>query len=48
MKFDDPEETMLLPESVDELTVFSGGGSHRTQQRFSNYKRFLTGGRIVK
>lgn len=48
VKFDDPEETMLLPESVDELTVFSGGGSHRTQQRFSNYKRFLTGGRIVK
>lgn len=46
--FDDPPETMLLPESVDELTVFRGGGSHRTQQVFTNYKRFLTGGRIVK
>ena len=48
VRFDDPEETMLLPESVDELTVFRGGGSHRTQQVFSNYKRFMTGGRIIK
>src|SRR5262249_31648008 len=48
MKFDDPPETMLLPESIDELTIWRGGGSHRTSQKFSDYKRFLTGGRVIR
>ena len=48
--FHDPEENILLPESIDSLTVFRGPGvgGHRTSQRFSDYRRFLTGGRIVK
>jgi hypothetical protein len=48
VKFDDPPETMLLPEFIDELTIWRGGGSHRIRQAFSEYKRFLTAGRIVK
>jgi hypothetical protein len=48
--FHDPEETVLLPESIASLTVFRGPGvaGHRTTQTFSDYKRFITGGRIVK
>jgi hypothetical protein len=33
---------------VEEWTIMRGGGSHRTRQVFSDYKRFLTAGRIVK
>jgi hypothetical protein len=50
VSFQDPEETVLLPESITELMVVSGG-SHagkRTTQTYSGYKRFITGGRIVK
>jgi len=46
--FHDPEETMLLPESIDTLTVYRGAQSHRSRQVFSDYRRFVTGGRLVK
>jgi hypothetical protein len=47
--FHDPEETVLVPESIESLTVFGGAAaSHRTTQVFSNYRRFLTAGRIVQ
>ena len=47
--FHDPDETMLLPESIDVLSVMRGGlQSTRRRQTFSDYKRFLTGGRLVK
>ncbi|MBI3402812.1 MAG: hypothetical protein HY048_15455 [Acidobacteria bacterium] len=47
--FHDPEETVLVPESIESLTVFGGSAaSHRTTQVFSEYRRFLTTGRIVK
>ncbi len=48
--FKDPEETVVLPESISSLTVFRGSGfvGNRTVQTFSDYKRFITGGRIVK
>lgn len=47
--FQDPAETMLLPESIDTLIAIRGGlESIRQHQVFSNYRRFLTGGRIVK
>ena len=47
--FHDPDETMLLPESIDVLAVMRGGlQSTRRRQTFSDYKRFLTGGRMVK
>jgi hypothetical protein len=48
--FHDPEETVMLPASIQTLTVIRNSGSPRTRmtQTFSNYKRFMTGGRIVK
>jgi hypothetical protein len=47
--FEDPAETLLLPESIDTLTSIRGGlESTRRRQVFSNYRRFLTGGRIIK
>ena len=48
--FKDPDETLLLPDSIDYLQVTRGLGHPRIRisQRFSNYRRFLTGGRVVK
>ena len=49
VEFQDPDETLLLPAAIDTLTVIRGGGIQRVRltQRFSDYQRFLTGGRIV-
>jgi hypothetical protein len=40
----------MLPASIQTLTVGRNSGAPRTRmtQTFSNYKRFMTGGRIVK
>jgi hypothetical protein len=40
----------MLPAAVDTVTVISGGGvqRYRVSQRFSDYRRFLTGGRVVR
>ncbi|HZP48522.1 MAG TPA: hypothetical protein VFB07_08310 [Vicinamibacterales bacterium] len=47
--FKDPDETMLLPESIESLILVRNGlQSIRKEQRFTEYRRFLTGGRIVK
>ena len=47
VKFSDPEETMLLPESIESLTIVRTRlQSTRRTQVFSNYRRFLTSGRI--
>jgi hypothetical protein len=47
--FRDPNETMLLPESIDTLMIVrSHLESIRTRQVFSNYRRFLTNGRVVQ
>ena len=48
--FHDPDETVWLPESIESLTVISGGGhvGNRTLQKFSDYRRFITAGRIVR
>ena len=46
--FHDPEEIVLLPESIEVLTIFSNAQSYRISQTFSEYKRFMTAGRIVK
>ena len=46
--FSGPDEVMLLPESIHSLIVVRGGlQSTRRHQRFSDYKRFLTGGRVL-
>ena len=47
--FSDPEEVLLLPESIDSFTVVRGGlQSTRRNQKFSDYKRFVTGGRVLQ
>jgi hypothetical protein len=46
--FSDPEETVLLPESIDTVMIVRGMQSYRMRQTFSNYRRFVTGGRLVK
>jgi hypothetical protein len=47
--FNDPDEAMLLPESIETLVVMRGGlESMRSRQTFTDYRRFLTAGRIVK
>ena len=50
VQFKDPDETLLLPDSIEYLQVTRGLGHPRIRisQRFSNYRRFLTGGRVVK
>jgi hypothetical protein len=49
VRFRDPEETVVLPASIDSVTVFrrSGIPRLRTSQVFTEYRRFLTEGRIV-
>jgi hypothetical protein len=39
--FENPDEIVLLPESVETLTVFRGAASRRTQQKLTNFRRFL-------
>ena len=47
--FSDPAEVMLLPESIEAMTVLrSDLQSVRRTQVFSDYRRFLTGGRIIR
>jgi hypothetical protein len=47
--FRDPDEAMLLPESIETVLVWrSGMESTRRRQEYSDYRRFVTGGRIVK
>ena len=47
--FSNPDELLLLPESVESLTVIRGGlQSSRRSQTFSGYKRFVTGARMIR
>jgi hypothetical protein len=49
VSFSDPDEVLLLPESIDSFTVLRGGlESTRRSQAFSDYKRFVTGGRVLE
>lgn len=48
--FEDPDETLLLPRSMDHHWSIEGGGfipRYFRTHRFSNYRRFVTGGRLV-
>lgn len=49
VRFEDPEETLLLPAQVETMTVIRNSGVPRlrTTQTFSNYRRYVTGGRLV-
>lgn len=48
--FDDPDEVLMLPASIDTVTVVRNAGVPRlrTEQKFSNYRRFITAGRVVQ
>ena len=47
--FKDPDEVIRLPESIESMTVLRGGlQSMRRTDTFSNYRRFLGTGRVVK
>jgi hypothetical protein len=47
--FSDPDEVLLLPESIHSFIVMRGGlASSRRNQTFSDYKRFVTGGRVLR
>jgi hypothetical protein len=47
--FTDPDETLVLPSSIDTTTIVRNSGSPRVRisQTFGNYRRFVTGSRIV-
>lgn len=46
--FQDPDETLMLPSSIDGTLIFrSPGIRSRTRQTFTNYRRFVTGARVV-
>ncbi len=47
--FSDPDEALLLPESIDSVTVVTGGlQSTRRSQTYSDYKRFVGDSRVVE
>lgn len=47
--FEDPVEVIVLPESIQTVTLSRGGAqSIRVTQRFKNYRRFLGAGRLVE
>jgi hypothetical protein len=42
VEFQQPDETVLLPDSIDTLQVLRGVPSLRIHQKLANYRRFLT------
>ena len=49
VRFQDPDETLMLPISSTSIRITRGSGTPRlrTITEYSGYKRFLTGGRVV-
>ena len=47
--FSDPDETLLLPSSIELMTVWRNAGVTRQfiTQEISNYRRFVTGARMI-
>jgi hypothetical protein len=49
VSFSDPEEVLLLPESIESLIVARGGlQSTRRSQTYSNYRRFVGAAKVVE
>jgi hypothetical protein len=49
ISFSDPDETLLLPESIESLSVLSGGlQSTRRSQIYSGYRRFVGDSRVLE
>jgi hypothetical protein len=49
VRFSDPDEAILLPESIESVSVIRSAGIQRLRmtQRYRDYRRFLTASRIV-
>ena len=49
VRFSDPDETLMLPVSSTSLRITRGAGQPRlrTVVEYTDYRRFLTGGRVV-
>lgn len=47
--FTEPDEVVLLPESIELMSVIRGGGTPRLliKQDFTAYQRFVTGARVI-
>ena len=46
--FSDPDDVLVLPESIDSVTIVRGGlESTRRKQTYSDYKRFVADGRVL-
>jgi hypothetical protein len=48
VSFTNPAEIILLPDTIQQLVLMRGAQSHYRRQVFTNYRRFLTAGRVVK
>jgi hypothetical protein len=50
VSFEDPDETIVLPRTIETLTFWRNAGVARvrTTQTFSDYRRFITEGRVVQ
>lgn len=50
VRFTDPQETLLLPNLVDTVTVIRANGIQRLRisQSYRNYRRFVTDGRLLE
>ena len=50
VSFTDPDEVLVLPSSIETTSVVRNSGSPRTRitQSFTNYRRFVTGSRLVQ
>jgi len=50
VQFSDPDETLMLPAEITSSSMWRNGGSagNRVTQSFSNYRRFVTAGRILR
>jgi hypothetical protein len=49
VRFADPDETLMLPASVESFTIIRNAGTPRVRktQQFSDYRRFVTAGRVL-
>lgn len=47
VRFSDPDETLLLPVTIESIAMAGPGGTRRTQT-YANYRRFVTEGRVVE
>jgi hypothetical protein len=47
--FTDPEEVVMLPQSIELMSIVRGSGAPRLRvtQEYTSYQRFVTGGRVL-